>query len=222
MLPLMRRHPGLVVAHDIHLPALFRAAHAAGVWPGSVAAELEYNGEAGRDGPCGRPGRPGGRGRPQPAQPAGAGSRPARGRPLRVGLAAGPAGDRRPGRGRPPRRPPADGGTRAAERARLGLPGRPVRGLHPRPRRPAEAGARLIRAVAGLPADVRDRTALLVVGPVHPLDRDKLLADAAALGVADRVEVRGRVPLADFPAYAVAADVCVQLRIRPTGRRPGP
>ncbi len=46
---------------------------------------------------------------------------------------------------------------------------------------------------------------------------DDLLADAARLGVADRVTITGRVPDDELPAYLAAADVCLCLRW-PTGR----
>jgi glycosyltransferase involved in cell wall biosynthesis len=115
---------------------------------------------------------------------------------------------------------PAVGG-RWDERARLGLP--PDRFIactlgHVGPPKRVPA---LIAAVAALPVEFRRRALVLIVGPVHPLHRQKFEALAAELGIPGQVEVRGRVPLDDFPAYAVAADVCVQLRYPSHGETSG-
>jgi glycosyltransferase involved in cell wall biosynthesis len=70
----------------------------------------------------------------------------------------------------------------------------------------------LVEAVAGLPPALRDRTRLVLVGEWDPGYRQELDAAAARLGVSERVEYVGFVPLAHLSAYALAADVVVQLR----------
>jgi glycosyltransferase involved in cell wall biosynthesis len=218
MLPLLRRHPGLVVCHDVNLQGLFRFSHARGVWPGSYAEELEYNGDDEivywlR---CGN-------GHPDvlsqmspmhrrvfegvPALVAHSGwswqrLRRATDAPVSViPLLAVP--------------PPV--GTREAERRRLDLPADRFVvatighvGL-------AKRVLAIVRAVAALPEDVRDRTLALFVGPAHAHDRYQVLHLAAELGVADHVRVVGKVPLDDLTAYAVAADVCIQCRYPSNG-----
>jgi glycosyltransferase involved in cell wall biosynthesis len=103
-------------------------------------------------------------------------------------------------------------GERAAERLRLGLPADRflvcTLGIVGPPKRVAV----LVRAVAGLPADVRRRSTILLAGPCEPEYRRQIESLAGELGLSDQVTFLGRVPLDDFPAYAVAADVCVQLR----------
>jgi glycosyltransferase involved in cell wall biosynthesis len=71
---------------------------------------------------------------------------------------------------------------------------------------------RIIDAVAALPANLRSRTSLLVVGEAPPPLARELSAQAARLGIAERVRLTGRVPLEQLGAFGCAADVCVQLR----------
>jgi glycosyltransferase involved in cell wall biosynthesis len=70
----------------------------------------------------------------------------------------------------------------------------------------------VIRAAARLPKAVLARTRVLVVGHASEAERHKLGTIAHAAGFTGALEFRGRVPLEDFCAYAVAADVTVQLR----------
>lgn len=70
----------------------------------------------------------------------------------------------------------------------------------------------VIRAAARLPKGVLARTRVLVVGPANEAERHRLGTIAHAAGFTGALEFRGRVPLDDFSAYAVAADVTVQLR----------
>jgi glycosyltransferase involved in cell wall biosynthesis len=72
--------------------------------------------------------------------------------------------------------------------------------------------ATIARAVAEL-GDPRLR--LLVVGPLP--DRDATEALVARAGAAGRTVLTGRVPLAELPVHAAAADLVVHLR-HPTGR----
>jgi glycosyltransferase involved in cell wall biosynthesis len=214
MLSMMRRHPGAVVVHDLHLGGLFRLSHeGVGVWPGSWHEELEYNGDwhlaywvkvgqmhshvAPTFGPMNR--------------------RVLEGAPFLVVHSGWAWNQTRrvtdapvtivPLIAAPPRV-----GTRAAERTRLGLPAdrfivSTLGHVGPPKRVPA-----LIHAAAELPPDVRSRTLVLIVGPVCQADREHFEWLAESQGIPGQVEVRGRVPLEDFPAYAVASDVCVQLR----------
>jgi glycosyltransferase involved in cell wall biosynthesis len=103
-------------------------------------------------------------------------------------------------------------GDRSAERLRLGLPTDRYLvcslGIVGPPKRVSV----LVRAVAGLPADVRQRSTILLVGPCELEYRREIEALADGLGLRDQVTFFGRVSLDDFPAYAAAADVCVQLR----------
>lgn len=213
LLPLMPRHPGLVVLHDVALGHLFRWANEAGVWPGTAASEADYNGDsqlaewlrAGQIHPLAAPNFS----------------------PLsrRVLDAAASVVVHSHGAWRQVRRATdtpavvipliaADQpvGERSAERLRLGLPADRFLicslGIVGPPKRVAA----LVRAVAGLPADVRRRSTILLVGPCEPEYRRQIAELSGELGLSDQVTFLGRVRLDDFPAYAVAADVCVQLR----------
>jgi glycosyltransferase involved in cell wall biosynthesis len=213
LLPLMPRHPGLVVLHDVALGHLFRWASEAGVWPGSVASEADYNGES------------------QLAEWLRAGQLHPHAAlnfsPLsrRVLDAAAAVVVHSHGAWQQVRRvtdtpavvipliaadQPVE--ERSAERLRLGLPADRFLicslGIVGPPKRVAA----LVRAVSGLPADVRRRTTILLVGPCEPEYRRQIVELSGELGLTDQVSFLGRVPLDDFPAYAVAADVCVQLR----------
>ncbi|HMC63498.1 MAG TPA: glycosyltransferase, partial [Gemmataceae bacterium] len=112
-------------------------------------------------------------------------------------------------------------GSREDERARLGLPQGAfliaTLGFVATPKRILV----LFQAVAGLPAELKGRTKLLVVGGVQQVDERELLALANRLGIAAHVRFTGHVPLGDFAAYARAADVCVQLRYPTRGEAPG-
>jgi hypothetical protein len=63
-----------------------------------------------------------------------------------------------------------------------------------------------------LPADLRARTTLLVVGAAMPSIATELTAQAIRLGVGQRVRFAGRVSLEELATFGCAADVCVQLR----------
>lgn len=223
MLPLMRRHPGAVIVHDLHLGGLFRLSHeGVGVWPGSWAEELEYNGDwhlsywtqvghmhphvVPTFGPLNR--------RVLEAAPflithsRWGWQQIRRVTDAPVSVVPHIATDPRLG-------------TRAEERIRLGLPAdrfivSTLGHVGPPKRVPA-----LIRAAAELPPDVRARTTVLIVGPVSPDDRKHFQWLAETLGIPGQIEVRGRVPLDDFPAYALAADACVQLRYPSHGETSG-
>jgi glycosyltransferase involved in cell wall biosynthesis len=213
MLPLMRRHPGLVMVHDLNLGSLCRLSQERGVWPGSVPDELGYNGEwlleewvhfgwvhptaASVLSPLSRRVAESAAGVTVHSRFAWQQVRRLTDAPVTVvpQLAVAPAV-----------------GSRAAERERLGLPADrfivcTLGHVGPHKRVPS-----LIAAAGRLPADVRARTQVLIVGPVTEAERAKLVAQAAEAGLPGRLEVRGKVPLDDLPAYAVAADVCVQLR----------
>jgi glycosyltransferase involved in cell wall biosynthesis len=113
--------------------------------------------------------------------------------------------------------PPARPLDPVAERKRLGLPaGRFVvasLGFVGPPKR-LEV---LVRAAGLLPAAVKERTLVLSVGPCPEGLRTQLLTLADEVGLAGKVEIRGKAPLSDFAAYAVAADACVQLRFPSNG-----
>jgi len=212
-LPLLARNPGLVVLHDVALGHLFRWANEAGVWPGSAADEAEHNGES-ELAEWLRAGRL----HPHAAHALSPFSR-------RVLEAAAGVVVHSHGAWRQVRRA-TDAptvvvphiaatprvGERAAERLRLGLPADRflvcTLGIVGPPKR---VGI-LVRAVAGLPTDIRRRATVVLVGPCQPEYQREIETLAAELGLHGQVAFLGRVPLDDFPAYAVAADVCVQLR----------
>ncbi|MGL6097764.1 MAG: glycosyltransferase family 4 protein [Fimbriiglobus sp.] len=212
-LPLMRRHPGLVVAHDTHTGGLYFRSAEAGVWPADFPEELTHNGDTllahwvrhGLVHPHTTPTFSAFNRRPL-AGAAGVLVHSAYGwRQVRkvsdspamvVPLIAVP----------PPLGAPAD------ERKRLGIPtDRFViasLGIVSEPKRPAV----ILRAAAALPPDIRARVLVLLVGAPEPDIRGNLEKLAADLGMTDQFRMLGRVPLDDFPAYATAADACVQLR----------
>jgi glycosyltransferase involved in cell wall biosynthesis len=70
----------------------------------------------------------------------------------------------------------------------------------------------ILHAVAALPAPLRERTLVLVIGHVTSEYERRLHEQAHVLGLGDSVRLLGRVPMKDFTGYARAADVCVQLR----------
>jgi glycosyltransferase involved in cell wall biosynthesis len=79
----------------------------------------------------------------------------------------------------------------------------------------SDGGARveaILRAVTDLPAGIRERSLLVIVGEELPGERERLLGLARALGIGRNV-VRWveHVPPGDRSAYPRAADVCVQL-----------
>ncbi len=213
MLPLMPRHPGLVVLHDVALGHLFRWANEAGIWPGSAADEADHNGDT-QLAEWLRTGR---------LHPhAAAAFSPLSRRVLET--AAGVVVHSH-GAWQQVRRatdvPVAvvpliaatqPTGERAAERLRLGLPADRFLVCTLGIVGPTKRVAVLVRAVAELPADIRRRTTLLLVGPCEPDYRREIEAQAEGLGLRDQILLLGRVPLDDFPAYAVASDACVQLR----------
>ncbi|HET6575370.1 MAG TPA: glycosyltransferase family 4 protein [Fimbriiglobus sp.] len=212
-LPLLARHPGLVVLHDVALGHLFRWANEAGVWPGTAADEAAHNGDTQLADWL----------RADQLHPHAAQAFSPLSRRVLESAAAVVVHSR--GAWQQVRRAtdaptvvvphiattPAVG-ERAAERLRLGLPADRFLvcslGIVGPPKRIAV----LVRAVAGLPPDVRRWATVLLVGPCEPEYRREIEALACELGLRGQVSFVGRVPLDDFPAYAVAADVCVQLR----------
>lgn len=110
---------------------------------------------------------------------------------------------------------------RAAERARLGIAAGEFvvasLGIVAATKRLGS----VVQAAARLPKDVLARTRVLVVGPASDAERHKLGTIAHAAGYTGALEFRGRVPFDDFTAYAVAADVNVQLRYPSRGETSG-
>jgi glycosyltransferase involved in cell wall biosynthesis len=70
----------------------------------------------------------------------------------------------------------------------------------------------ILKAFALLPPAVRARCSLYIVGVVPGMLGRELMELATSLGLPDRITFTGRVPAADFSAYARAADICIQLR----------
>jgi glycosyltransferase involved in cell wall biosynthesis len=116
----------------------------------------------------------------------------------------------------PPTLPSRDG-----ERRRLGLPLDQfviaTLGFVGPPKRISS----IFRAVAELPDSLRKRTLILVVGYAPPSEEKALRDLADELRLSSQVRFVGRVKLSDFPAYARAADVCVQLRYPTRGETSG-
>src|SRR5581483_6379705 len=97
---------------------------------------------------------------------------------------------------------------RDTERRRLGLPAgefvvATLGRVGPSKRVPS-----VVRAAAGLPGPLQARTRVLVVGEADPADAADVRAAADRAGFAGRLDFRGRVPLVDFPRYAVAGAAC--------------
>jgi glycosyltransferase involved in cell wall biosynthesis len=213
MLPLLRRFGGVVVVHDFHLGGLLGEAIRLGTWPVGRAEALEQMGEGhvanwlklGAVDDAITPSlapqvRPfvehadalvvhsawaWERLRDQSDAPV-----------LRVPMAV-PL---------PPAEPPSE------LRARFGLPpGRFLVGtlghVYYHKRMPT-----LLRAVAGLPADLRERTEVVVVGPAETVEHDAIVRMAGGLGLDGQLRMVGHVSLEDLHNYARACDVCVQLR----------
>lgn len=219
MLPLMRRVPGLVVLHDAHLGGLFRSANRAGVWPGSLVEELEYVGE------------------PLLAEWAGNGYvhpdtvptlSPVNRRALealpgivvhsrtawrQVRATCDAAASVVPLLAEVPATP----FDMASERRRLNLPSDAFLIATLGIVSPTKRVDVILRAAAALPPGLRERARIVVAGPCEPDIRARLDATAATVGFENRIDYRGRVPLADMPAYAAAADACVQLRFPSNG-----
>ncbi len=214
VLPLLWQFPGLVVLHDYYLGGLVGAAIHYQQWPTAIEDELDYEG-ATELADLVRGGRLGERDIAQ-EEPlnrrilAAAESvivhsawswqrvrrraaAPVVQVPLHVAAATGL-------------------GTRTQERLRLGLPPHAflvcTLGLVHAYKRPQS----LLRAIALLPEAARAATRLVVVGECSPTFRQELRALARALGIESAVWFVGHVPLEEVPAYARAADVCVQLR----------
>ena len=112
-------------------------------------------------------------------------------------------------------------GTQAEERKRLGLPADKFLVATLGHVGPSKRIDSVIEAAAALPEDVRRKTHVLIVGPIHPEIAERFRTSAAKLGIPGQVEVRGRVPLSDFAAYVTASDVCVQLRYPSNGETSG-
>lgn len=222
ILPLLSRHPGLVILHDAHVGGLFRTAHDTQVWPGSWSEELRHNGEwlmadwldRGLVHPHITPSLIGLNRRV-------------------VDLAAGLVVHSRaawqkartltdaPVSVIPHIAIPPTVGTREAERRRLGMPRNRfvvcTLGIVSPTKRPDV----ILRTVSRLPQDIRSRSHVLIVGPIAESEQTALTQLSHELGLDDHVEIRGKVPLDDFPVFAYAADVCVQLRYPSNGETSG-
>jgi glycosyltransferase involved in cell wall biosynthesis len=213
MLPLLPRFPGLVVLHDYHLGWLVTHAAVTGGWPTDLATLLEAEGEMA----LARVLRTGA------TSPWTIAETTALNGPL-LALADAVVVHstwawtrvRRKARCPVAKIPPhvvmPALGTREAERARLQIP--PdcfvvcTLGLvGPTKRIPS-----VLRGVAALPATIRLRTLLYVVGEVVDGSTEDLLAVARGLGIDGLVRFVGHVALHDLSAYGRAADACVQLR----------
>jgi glycosyltransferase involved in cell wall biosynthesis len=213
MLTLMLRCRGLVVLHDYHLAWLVVHAAVTGNWPTDLPTELETQGEgalardlrAGRVGPWDILETAPLNGRLLAAADAVLVHSAWASRRVRARVAV-------PVLELPHLAPASPFGTRTAERARLHLPADrfivSTLGLvGPTKRIPS-----LLRGIAALPGDVRERTLLCVVGDIVDGSAADLGELASTLGIGQLVRFVGHVPLHDLAAYGRAADVCVQLR----------
>ena len=108
---------------------------------------------------------------------------------------------------------PHDLDGRAAVRQRHGVPEDAVVFAATGALTPARRLSRMLRALATLPGSAPEWH-LMLCG--EPADAAPLLADAQALGVAQRVSVTGRIAAAEMPAHAAAADVGISLIWPPT------
>jgi glycosyltransferase involved in cell wall biosynthesis len=70
----------------------------------------------------------------------------------------------------------------------------------------------LIKAIAQLPLELRQRTEVAVVGFSAPELKKEIVDLTLSSGVGEKVRFTGLVSVEDFRGYARAADVCVQLR----------
>jgi glycosyltransferase involved in cell wall biosynthesis len=225
MLDLMRRFRGLVVLHDFYLGGLVLPAIQAGVWPPSLADELEREGETKLAADV----------RSQRiTEDAVLEYAPLNRRILALAGAVIVHSAWTWQRVRqlvrvPVARIPHSAPVSvlqsqirpAEERQRLGLPLNrflvATLGFVGPPKRIDS----LLRAVARLPARIRQTTDVLVVGQATPAQQSTLLALAEELEMAAAVHFTGRVPFDDFATYARAADVCVQLRYPTRGETSG-
>jgi glycosyltransferase involved in cell wall biosynthesis len=222
MLPLLVRYPGLVVLHDFHLGGLIREGRAERVAHLDLADEADRGGDSQFAGWA----RAGWLGDIPLTELA-----PLNRRVLEAAEAvvvhSGWAWERvRRATAAPVAVVPhvaVDPGVirRDVERRRLGLPAgefvvATLGRVGPSKRVPS-----VVRAAAGLPGPLQARTRVLVVGEADPADAADVRAAADRAGFAGRLDFRGRVPLADFPRYAVAADVAVQLRYPSRGETSG-
>ena len=211
MLDLMVRYAGLTVLHDLYLGGLALRASAVGAWPGDLAADLDEEGARELAGAA-RKGEPDH-------------DRIAREVPLHRRLVAAseavvvhsawsrsrldgaegipvfriPAGIRRP---------PVD--TPEASRTLLGLAADRFLVVTLGEVTPSKRIGSIVDAARMLPARIRERLELVVVGETPAAQASALHARAEASGV--RLRITGRVPLDALSVYARAADACVQLR----------
>jgi glycosyltransferase involved in cell wall biosynthesis len=213
MLDLLRRFRGLLVLHETHLGGLIASLIRSGLWPNTLDQELAFEGQTQlsrslrasvvsaegvlESAPLNR--RLLGLAGSVVVHSAWAWQRV---RPLvSAPVSIIPQGVR-----------PSPGGTKEADRKRLGLPAESfvvaTLGLV----RPAKRIPSIIRAAAELGRDASRKTRLLIVGHVEEDLKSELIRLSEDVGVASSVTFTGRVGMEDFVAYARAADVCVQLR----------
>jgi glycosyltransferase involved in cell wall biosynthesis len=222
MLDLLRRYRGLVVLHDFYLGGLVLPASQYGAWPGELAAELEFEGQAGMAATL-RSGRVDGH-HVMDRVPlnrrilslAGSVVVHSRWSWKRVReVFDGPIARIPHSAPLPTLKSPDE------ERRRLGLPLDrfliATLGFVGRPKRIPS----ILHALAALPIDLRQKMDLIIVGYAPPSEERSLRELADELGLTWQVRWLGRVPFADFPAYARAADACVQLRYPTRGETSG-
>ena len=213
MLDLMQRHRGLAVVHDFYLGGLVLPAMQSGMWPGTLAQELAWEGDC------------------QSAKL------------LRTGKISGamvldqaPLNRRILGLANavivhsawtwqrvkrivdvpvahvPLAVPQPSLQSMAEERTRLGLAADDYLIATLGFVGPAKRIPSLLQAVSKLPATIRQKSLILIVGYATEQQQAELQGLAKDLGIGGRVQFTGRVTLDDFAAYARAANVCVQLR----------
>jgi glycosyltransferase involved in cell wall biosynthesis len=107
--------------------------------------------------------------------------------------------------------------TRQEERKRLGIPADrwvvTTLGLDDHAKRTPT----IVKAIANLPDDLKQRTLFIVAGEMGQQKKRELEQLARERGIPGQVECRGRVELDDLAAYAFAAEVNIQLRYPSNG-----
>jgi glycosyltransferase involved in cell wall biosynthesis len=213
MLPLMRRFGGMIVLHDYYLGGLVLPAVRAGIWPASLADEVESDGQtqAGRDlrayhiseeealmyAPLNRRIL-------QSAAVIGVHSEWAFQR-VRNQVNV-PVIRLWQGMAKPQLK------ERTVERVHLGLDQEAFVIVTLGMASSVKRIDSLLRAVACLPEAIRQRALVAVVGPGDTEYLSELRNLATRLGLTGALRITGRVPLEQLSQYARAADVCVQLR----------
>jgi glycosyltransferase involved in cell wall biosynthesis len=211
MLPLMARHAGLTVLHEVYLGGLALRASRVGRWGGDVADDLEREGHtdlaaAVRDGSADH-------------------GRIVTDATLSRRIVEASDGvivhsqwswnQVRGSSGVPLSRIPQGTPRRVVEprvrlRAALGLPSDRFLVVSIGEVTPAKRLGQVIEAAGALPERIGSRLDIVIVGAVDAPAASRLRASAREAAVAIRFE--GRVPLDRLGDYARAADACVQLR----------